>query len=127
MSFLQSHVEEVVGREPRGQTKLNQSKQQKAAQTQVSSEFGVAVCVALYRDELLHAGGAALVDGAAPRVGGRPQLVALAEDVGHGVGAALDVAAVEERAAVVADLLHPVQDQVGLPAEGGGTAGLSVS
>lgn len=57
------------------------------------------------------------MDGAAPRVGGRPQLVALAEDVGHGVGAALDVAAVEERAAVVADLLHPVQDEVGFPAK----------
>lgn len=60
------------------------------------------------------------MDGAVPRVGGRPQLVALAEDIGHGVGAALDVAAVEERAAIVADLLHPVQDQVGLPVEGEG-------
>ena len=27
----------------------------------VSSEFGVAVCVALYRNELFHAGGAAFV------------------------------------------------------------------
>lgn len=113
----------MVGGEQRGQTKPNKSKKQKATQTRVSSEFGVAVCVALYRDELLHAGGAALVDGAAPRVGGRPQLVALAEDIGHGVGAALDVAAVEERAAVVADLLHPVQDQVGLPAEEEGRRG----
>lgn len=57
------------------------------------------------------------MDGTAPRVGLRPQLVALAEYVGHSVGAALDVAAVEQRAAVVADLLHPVQDKVGLSAD----------
>lgn len=116
-------IHDVIFAEPSGggvwrETKQNQK--QKATQTWVSSEFSAAVCVALYRDELLYAGGAALVDGAAPRVGGRPQLVALAEDVGHGVGAALDVAAVEERAAVVADLLHPVQDQVGLSMEGEG-------
>lgn len=55
-----------------GANKTKQIKKQKATPTRVSSEFGVAVCVALYRDELLHAGGAALVDGAAPRFGGRP-------------------------------------------------------
>lgn len=39
--------------------------------------------------------------------------VAAAVDVGHGVGAALDVGAVQEGPAVVADLLHSVQYQVG--------------
>lgn len=42
-----------------------------------------------------------------------PALVAAAVHVGHGVGAALDVGAVQEGPAVVADLLRSVQDQVG--------------
>lgn len=37
-----------------------------------------------------------------------PALIAAAVDVGHGVGAALDVGAVQEGAAVVADLLRSV-------------------
>lgn len=93
-------------------------KKKGAVQTPASSEFGVAVCVALYRDELFHAGGATLVYGAVPRVGRRSHLVALAEDVRHGVGAALDVRAVEKRATVVADLLHPMKYQVGFPRKG---------
>lgn len=52
------------------------------------------------------------MQGALPVARG-PALVAAAVDVGHGVGAALDVGAVQEGAAVVADLLRPVQDQVG--------------
>ena len=43
-----------------------------------------------------------------PRVAGGPALVAPAVHVGHGVGAALDVGAVQERPAVMANLLHPV-------------------
>lgn len=47
-----------------------------------------------------------------------PALVAAAVDVGHGVGAALDVGAVQEGAAVVADLLRSVQYQVGFSTVG---------
>lgn len=43
----------------------------------------------------------------------RWEAFAAAVDVGHGVGAALDVGAVQERAAVVAELLRSVQYQVG--------------
>lgn len=45
-----------------------------------------------------------------------PALVAAAVDVGHGVRAALDVGAVKEGPAVVADLLCSVEYQVGLSA-----------
>lgn len=70
-------------------------------QTSVSSEFGVAVCVALYRDQLLHAGGATFVERAVPDVTGRSPLLAPTEDIRHGVGATLDVGAAQEGATVV--------------------------
>lgn len=47
-----------------------------------------------------------------------PALVAAAVDIGHGVGAALDVGAVQEGPAVVADLLCSVQYQVGFSTVG---------
>lgn len=48
-----------------------------------------------------------------PRVTGSSPIFTTAVDVRHGVGAALDVGAAQEGPAVVADLLHPVQNQVG--------------
>lgn len=42
-----------------------------------------------------------------PRVT-RPALITPAVDVRHGVGAALDVGAAQERSAVEANLLHPM-------------------
>lgn len=77
-------------------------------QTPVSSEFDVAVCVTLYRNELFHAGGATFMYGAVPRIARRSALVTPAVDICHGIGAALDVGAVEERPAVVANLLYPM-------------------
>lgn len=52
-----------------------------------------------------------------PRGARRPALLAPAVDIRHGVCAALDVAAAQERPAVVADLLHPSKNQVGLSIE----------
>lgn len=80
--------------------------------TPVSPEFGVAVRVALDGNELFHAGGPTFVQRALLVARG-PALVATTVDVGHGIGAALDVGAVQEGAAVVADLLCSVQYQVG--------------
>lgn len=85
--------------------------------TPVSPEFGVAVRVALDGNELFHAGGPTFVQRALPIARGLA-LVAAAIDVGHGVGAALDVGAVQEGAAVVADLLCSVQYQVGFSTVG---------
>lgn len=87
-------------------------------QTPVSSEFGVAVCVALYRNELFHAGGATFVYRAVPRVTRGSTLLTPAEDVRHGVGAALDVGAVQEGPAVVANLVYSSKYQVGFSIEG---------
>lgn len=87
-------------------------------QTPVSSKFGVAVCVALNRNELFHAGGATFMYGAVPRVSRRSTLLTPAEDIRHGVGAALDVGAVQEGPAVVADLVYSSEYQIGFSGEG---------
>lgn len=82
----------------------------------VSPELGVAVRIALDRNELLHAGGAAFVQRGAPRAvaAGNPAVVAAAVNVRHGVSAALDVRAAQEGTTIGADLVHTSEDQVGL-------------
>lgn len=86
-----------------------------------SPPLGLPVGVAQHGDHLLLAGDFGVLEDAVPDHAGRPRLLAAAEQVGHGLGAALDVGAAQQRRAVAADLLQPPQDQVSLP--GGDTDG----
>ena len=53
-----------------------------------------------------------------PCVSGGSTLFAPAVDICHGVGATLNVGAVQEGPAVVANFLHPVQYQIGFSSGG---------
>ena len=62
-----------------------------------------------------------VLEDAVPHHTRRPDLLAAAEEVGHGVHTALDVGASQEAGTVAAHPLQPPEDQVGLPGRQEGT------
>lgn len=80
-----------------------------------SPALGLPVRVSGHGHHLLLTRDFGVLEDAVPHHPRRPDLLAAAEKVGHGVHTALDVGAPQEAGAVAADPLQPPQDQVGLP------------
>lgn len=80
-----------------------------------SPALGLPIRVSGHGHHLLLACDFGVLEDAVPHHTHRPDLLAAAEKVGHGVHAALDVGASEEAGTVAAHLLQTPQDQVGLP------------
>lgn len=80
-----------------------------------SPALGLPIRVSGHGHHLLLARDFGVLEDAVPHHTRRPDLLAAAEKVGHGVHAALDVGASQEAGTVAAHPLQPAQDQVGLP------------
>lgn len=80
-----------------------------------SPALGLAIRVSGHGHHLLLARDLGVLEDAVPHHARRPDLLAAAEKVGHGVHATLDVRAAQEARAVAAHPLQTPQDQVGFP------------
>lgn len=80
-----------------------------------SPALGVPIRVPGHGHHLLLTRDFGVLEDAVPHHACRPDFLTAAEQVGHGVHAALDVGTAQEAGAVAAHPFQPPQDQVGLP------------